>query len=262
MIESHIAQPPDMDAVLRSAEPFCAGLADIADRLQKVIEHHEATDLLNDAMLLMDIEHGAFFSFVRDGEQTNACDLLLACDPVWAHLYLQNRCLPSDPWIAYAVGHSQPTLASSVVPASPQAREVTRLAERHGFASTMLVPAHTGATHSRIGLLVLGSSQPGRFENPAYRLHLQAARMLAGSLHEWWLASLKRELVLRSRVSQEDLELLRLHLQGLSSKQIAAKLGVPPTTVNSQFGRVMARLGVDRRHRAALLADECGLLRR
>lgn len=262
MTEQTTPPPADTDAVLRTAEPLCAGLADIADRLLKVREHHQAIDLLNEALLLMGIEQGALFSFVREGEQTSACDLLMACDPVWVQLYLQNRCMPSDPWITYAASHSQPTLASSVEPATLQGLEVTRLAERHGLASVMLVPAHSGATHSRIGLLVLGSSQAGRFESQDYRLHLQSARMLAGSLHEWWIASLKRELVLRSRVSDEDLDLLRWHLQGLTSKQIAAKLGVPHTTVNSHFGRVMARLGVDRRRRAALLADECGLLRR
>ena len=80
-------------------------------------------------------------------------------------------------------------------------------------------------------------------------------------LHEWWLARIRRELIVKARVTPADLMLLRYEHEGQSSKRIAAALDVSTSSVNSRFQRMIAKLGVPNRKMAARLAAECGLIR-
>ena len=79
-------------------------------------------------------------------------------------------------------------------------------------------------------------------------------------MHDWWLARIRRELIVKARITQADLELLRHEYQGHSSKRIAAELQVSKSSTNSRFQRMNMKLGVPNRRLAARLAVECGLL--
>ena len=103
-------------------------------------------------------------------------------------------------------------------------------------------------------------ARPGYFEGEAFGRFRLGARILAAELHDWWLARIRRELIVKARITQADLELLRHQCQGHSSKRIAAELRVSNSSINSRFQRMNTKLGVPNRRMAARLAVECGLL--
>ena len=241
--------------------------ADYVSRVNAVIERIAATRdragllaLLRTCMHALGAENAAFVSFVRDDADVASCRFMLACAPGWCQRYLDANCIIHDPWLAYAAHHGEPVLASALRISDVQARRVIDLAAQHGFASAVLVPVHSGAGHSRISLLCLGSAQAGYFEGDGFgRLRL-GARLLAAELHDWWMVRIRRELIVKARITPSDLELLRHEHLGHSSKHIAASLQVSASSINSRFQRMNAKLGVPNRRLAARLAAQCGLL--
>jgi DNA-binding CsgD family transcriptional regulator len=122
------------------------------------------------------------------------------------------------------------------------------------------VPAHSGAGHSRISLLCLGSATPGYFEDAGLPRLRVSARMLALELHDWWLSRIRRDLIAKARITPADLVLLQHECQGHSSKKIANEMQVSKSSINSRFQRMNAKLGVGNRRMAVQLAVECGLI--
>lgn len=241
--------------------------ADYTERVACIAEHiAEARDqptvhaLLTEGVHALGAEHAVFVSFIRDNADLSACRFMLVCEPDWCQRYLEAGCFAHDPWLAYAAHHSEPIPASSLPVLDVEGQRVIALAQQNGFASAALIPAHSGAGHSRISLLCLGSTQPGYFEGEGFgRLRL-GARLIAAELHDWWLARIRRELIVKARITPADLELLRHEQQGHSSKRIAAELHVSKSSINSRFQRMNMKLGVPNRRLAAKLAVECGLL--
>jgi DNA-binding NarL/FixJ family response regulator len=76
--------------------------------------------------------------------------------------------------------------------------------------------------------------------------------MLAGctGAHKW----------LTERLSQRELEILRLIAQGLTSKEIGNKLDLSEHTVKEYIKEIMSGMGVHHRIEAVLLAKERGLI--
>ena len=151
-------------------------------------------------------------------------------------------------------------VADTLWVSEPGGRRASDLATRNVFAAPVLVPVHTGSSHSRVSLLCLGSWQAGQYESIPFGRFKLGARVLAFELHEWWLARLRTELMARARITEGDLELLRHQSLGHSSKRIAAELQVSRSSINSRFQRMNSRLGVANRRIAARLAAECGLI--
>jgi len=79
-------------------------------------------------------------------------------------------------------------------------------------------------------------------------------------LHDWWLTRIRRDLIVKARITSADLVLLQHECQGHGSKKIAAALQVSKSSVNSRFQRMNAKLGVANRRMAVQLAVECGLI--
>ncbi|MCU0920215.1 MAG: autoinducer binding domain-containing protein, partial [Burkholderiaceae bacterium] len=154
----------------------------------------------------------------------SSCRFMLACDPAWCRQYLDAGLITGDPWLAYASHHSEPLVASNLMVSEPERLRAIELATRNGFASAVLVPVHSGSSHSRVSLLCLGSWQAGQYESIPFGRFKLGARVLAFELHEWWLARLRTELMARARITESDLELLRHQCLGHSSKRIAAEL--------------------------------------
>jgi DNA-binding CsgD family transcriptional regulator len=215
---------------------------------------------LREGAFALGAQSAVFVSFIRDNADLSACRFMLACEPGWCQRYLDAGCFAHDPWLAYAAHHSEPIVASALPVRDAEGQQVVALAVQNGFASAALVPAHSGAGHSRISLLCLGSETPGFFEGAGFGRFRLGARLLAAELHDWWLARIRRELILKARITPGDLELLRHERQGHSSKRIAAELQVSKSSINSRFQRMNIKLGVPNRRLAAKLTLECGLL--
>lgn len=247
-------------AAIVAADGYAARITAVAERIAVAKTQANALSLLKEGIDALGAECAVFVSFVRDNADLSACRFMLACEPNWCQRYLDAGCFAHDPWLAYAAHHSEPIAASSLPVLDPDGRQVVALATQNGFASAALIPAHSGAGHSRISLLCLGSATPGFFEGEGFgRLRL-GARMLAAELHDWWLARVRSELIVKARITAADLELLRHERQGHSSKRIASELNVSQSSINSRFQRMNAKLGVANRRLAARLAVECGLL--
>ena len=253
---------PTADALrerLRQTE-YAARVASIAARLTDTPDQPTAHSLFRAGVSALGAERAAFISFVRDDASTSACHCMLHGDPGWGRRYMDEGHYTRDPWLAYAAHHSEPVLADELAIADPAQHDVVRLAEAAGFVSVLLVPTHSGAGHSRIGLLCLGAAERGCFDGEVLPTLRVAARMLAMELHDWWIARLRRTLIAGARLNSDDLNLLKHQLQGHSSKKIAADLQVSTSSINSRFQRMNARMGVPNRRMAAKLAVDAGLI--
>jgi DNA-binding CsgD family transcriptional regulator len=256
------ANPPERPllADIVAASDYPIRVSALVERIGSSTAQSDVLALLRACATALGAESALFVSFVRDNEDVSACRFMLACEPQWCQQYLDGGFIAHDPWLAYAAHHCEPIAASGLARADSEGQRVVELACRHGFASAALVPAHTGAGHSRISLLCLGSSQVGFFEGAGFGRFRLGARLLAAELHDWWLTRLRHELILKAHMSTADLELLLHEVRGHSSKQIAAELRVSETSINSRFQRMLVKLGVPNRRMAARLALECGLL--
>jgi DNA-binding CsgD family transcriptional regulator len=241
---------------------YAARVAAIAARIASAPDQAAVHALFREGVAALGAERAAFVSFVRDDATTSACRFMIDCDPAWGRVYLDGEHFAHDPWLAYAAHNSEPVLASTLTVLDPEQRKVIALAEHAGFVSVVLVPAHSGAGHSRISSLCLGSAIPGYFDSPGLPTLRVNARMLAMELHDWWLARLRRNLIVKARLSHDDLVLLQHQVHGHSSKKIAAELQVSKSSINSRFQRMNAKLGVPNRRMAVKLAIECGLILR
>jgi DNA-binding CsgD family transcriptional regulator len=247
-------------ATIVAASDYAARIAGVAERIAEAKDQATVHALLTEGVHALGAENAVFVSFVRDNADLSACRFMLVCDPGWCQRYLEAGCFAQDPWLAYAAHHSEPIPASSLPVLDADGQSVVALAAQNGFTSAALVPAHSGAGHSRISLLCLGSTQPGFFEGEGFGRFRLGARLLAAELHDWWLAKIRRELIVKSRITATDLELLRHEHLGHCSKRIAAELHVSKSSINSRFQRMNMKLGVPNRRLAARLAVECGLL--
>jgi DNA-binding CsgD family transcriptional regulator len=242
------------------ASDYTQRIAAVAERIAEARDQATVHALLTEGVQALGAENAVYVSFIRDNADLSACRFMLVCEPDWCQRYLEAGCFAHDPWLAYAAHHSEPIPASALPVLDAEGRRVIALAMENGFASAALVPAHSGAGHSRISLLCLGSTQPGFFEGEGFGRFRLGARLIAAELHDWWLARIRRELIVKARITPADLELLRHEQQGHSSKRIAAELHVSKSSINSRFQRMNMKLGVPNRRLAARLAVECGLL--
>lgn len=240
---------------------------DYAGRVSKAIldiEHASdpaaAVELLREAAIQMGADVAAFLSFIRDDKTHVSFRYLLACDPQWCVDFEEQAWYTDDPWLAYARSHSEPARGRDIVPTSPSQDKAIRLAERYGFCSTVIVPAPSSGGLSRVGLLSLGSTTPGYFDDEGFPILKLLARPLANVLQEWLTARLRHELLESSQLADEDIALLRHVSLGLGTKQIADLLSVSEASVNSRSQRLIGKLGVHNRKDAARLAAEYGVI--
>jgi DNA-binding CsgD family transcriptional regulator len=247
-------------AQIVAAPGYTEYITAVAERIVEAKDQATVHALLTEGVRALGVDNAVFVSFIRDNADLSACRFMLVCEPDWCRRYLDAGCFAHDPWLAYAAHHSEPIAASSLPVLDAEGQRVIALAQQNGFASAALVPAHSGTGHSRISLLCLGSTSPAFFEGEGFGRFRLGARLIAAELHDWWLARIRRELIVKARITQADLELLRHEHQGHSSKRIAAELHVSKSSINSRFQRMNMKLGVPNRRLAARLAVECGLL--
>ncbi len=245
----------------RVAQPDYSGNVMTAiHQLAQASDEARAVDVLAAASDQMGTDAAAFVSFVRDDPSHESFRFLLACDPVWCLEYERRAWYSNDPWLQYSLTNSSPARAEDIAAGSAQQRAVVELAAQFGFRSALIVPAPSSGGLSRVGVLCLGSSTPGFFDDDGYLTLKMLARTLAMELHEWWIARIKRELVINARLMEDDLALLAHERLGHSTKHIANALDMSPNAINSRFQRMNAKLGVPNRKAAAQLAAEYGLI--
>jgi len=246
-------------AELTSRSDYFRGASEVIQRVPTARDEAEAVALLREGSARLGADSAAFASFIRDDPSHESYRFLLACDPVWCCEYERRAWYANDPWLNYALNHSEPARASEIA-VSPQQRAVLELAEEFGIRSAVIVPAPSSGGLTRVGVLCLGSSTAGFFEDEGFVALKVAARSLAMELHEWWIGRIKRDLVVNAHITPDDLILLRHERVGHRTKKIATELDVSPSSIDTRFQRINAKLGVPNRAAAARLAAEYGLI--
>jgi Autoinducer binding domain len=182
--------PPPL-SVRVADEHYAQRVLDIAARIAETLDQPTVLTLLRHGVTALGAERAVFISFVRHETELSTCRFMLECDPGWCQRYLEAGFLAQDPWLAYAARQTEPVIASTLHVVDEAQRRVVALALDAGFASTVLVPAHSAAGNSRISVLCLGHSQPGYFERGGFAPLRVCARALSAELHDWWLARTK-----------------------------------------------------------------------
>jgi len=239
---------------------YMAGVSAVIREMQSAREQTQAVELLHEATLRMGAEASIFASFIREGETGRSYRLLLACDPARFAGDERVHRHELDPWLIYSQKHSEPIRSSDISIVGDAGRAAVELAQRFGFHSAVIVPAPSSGGLSRIGVLCLGSSRPGYFDDEGYVTLKVVARGVAMELHEWWLGRLREELVAGTAITSTDLALLNHEWVGHTTKTIARLLGLSTSSVDSRFQRLNVKLGVTSRKLAAQLAAEYGLI--
>ncbi len=252
-------EPGSLLAVTRHPD-YATRVGDVIRDMQSAPDQTQAVDLLHRAALRMGAERAIFASFIRDDESCRSYRLLLACDPAWLTEYERQGRYDDDPWLAYAQRYSVPVRSSQIPVRTGGERAAVDLAARFGFASAVIVPTPSSAGLTRTGVLCLGSSRPGYFDDEGFVTLRVVARGVAMELHEWWIDRIRDELITGASLTPDDLLLLTHERMGHTTKAIARALDWSTSSVDSRFHRMNARLGVSSRKAAARLAAEYGLI--
>lgn len=237
---------------------FFQRCGELACRISSADSETEGLAILQQLAHCLGATSALFCTFMR--EPPLQMRWLLACDPSWYMAYERDRAFECDPWLAYASQYSDPVCGSQIPVTSQPQRSTLELARRHGFESSVVVPAPSTGNQARVGVLVLGSPIAGYFEGAGYTAVKVMARTLAMELHEWHVSQVRRELMSQARLTPDDLELLRMKRNGCINKQIAAELGVSSTCINTRMNRLFKRLGVHNCKAGAELAVSIGLV--
>ena len=253
------AEPATLLALTSQAD-YASRVSQVVQQVPSAADEAQALGLLSQAAHRLGADVAAFVSFIRDDGSHESYRFLLACDPVWCCEYEKLAWYASDPWLIYALTHSEPVRSSQIVMNSKQQRAMLDLAAKFGFRSAVIVPAPSSGGLTRTGLLCLGSWTPGFFEDQGFIALKVSARGLAMELHEWWISRIKRELIANAHISDDDLALLRHERQGRSTKAIAAQMETTAGSIDSRFQRLNQKLGAPNRKAAAIIAAEYGLI--
>lgn len=239
--------------------PLAAQALALIGRLQATDATEDVLVLFGQAVQLLGATSATFLSFIRDDALRASYRSVHVGHPAWSAEYARGEWFTDDPWLAYAMHESEPTLSRGIEPKSPRQVEFTANARRLGYAAALIVPAPSPQGQSRVGVLCLGSETGDAFgTGPAMRLLL--ARALAMEMHAWMRRSIRAELVRRSGITGDDLELLRHELAGRGSKAIANLMNLEPKTIDCRFQRISAKLSVPNRRAAVRIALLYGLL--
>lgn len=237
-------------------------LLSLLNRIPNGSSEEEMLELLFEARDALGVDHAVFASFIRDDTSNDSFRFLVAADAAWCVAYQRKWWFTYDAWLLYASTNSEPVSDTQIELSSDHQKAARELAKNFGLESAYIVPAPSHGGVSRVGVLLLGSNQPGYFDNPTTMgAGLKPlARSLSMELHEWWVRWMRTQILSTSKIGEEELMLLRMERAGEATKEIARKCGMTPAAVDSRFQRLIAKLGTPNRKAAARMAAEYGLI--
>jgi DNA-binding CsgD family transcriptional regulator len=247
--------PVDADDAQRAAAQIWELLPDF----RAASSPEQALELLRRALQMIGAESGVFLSAIKDDASRTSIRSLLACDPRWTVEYSHAEWSDHDPWLRHAM-ESQTPVRSTELRLRPADEAFISKASSLGFASSLVVPAPTSFGAARFGVLIVGSSDPAHYDSSRNLLVEIVARSLAMELHEWLLRTVREDLLEISRLTPQEINLLRHEAAGHTSKMIAAEANVKPPTVDGWFQRINAKLNAPDRRTAMRIARLYGLI--
>src|SRR5882762_3699014 len=115
-------------AELTSQPSFFGRVSEVVQRVPGATDEAEALALLKEAADLIGANSAAFGSFIRDDPSHESYRFLLACDPVWCLEYGRRAWYAHDPWLNYALHHSEPVRANEIPIDTREQRSIVDLA--------------------------------------------------------------------------------------------------------------------------------------
>ena len=230
-----------------------AQIVESLPRLRRARNVEAAVESFTDLLRAMGVESGVFLSAVTDDAVRTSIRSLLACDPRWAIEYSRQGWHDRDPWLRHAL-ESEAPIRSSELLVHPWEEGFVQTSSTLGFRSALVVPAPSCFGAARVGVLVLGCNATNQFDGDSFPLTRIVARALAMELHDWLLASARDDLLEKSKITPDQIDLLRHEAEGHSSKMIAAELGITPKAVDRRFERLCVKLDAPDRQIAVRIA--------
>lgn len=204
-----------------------------------------------------------FATFLRDSNHRDSYRFLIGCDPNWYQLYSKNKWYDIDPCIIYSRKFIKPLLLSELNRVSSEQLKVINHLEECGFKSGYIFPLHA-AFGNRISVFLTGNSfdrDVGEQKLIDYKFVL---RGISNELLEWWIANFQSGTVnypsLVSKLTDQELILLRMEYDDFTSAEIAEKVGLTVSQVNNRFRSINALFSVDSKKEASMLAMEYGII--
>lgn len=173
----------------------------------------------------------------------------------WQERYLRHGYHAIDPTIEHAKTSVLPLTWSSALFDPALARDARAIGLNHGWTQPLR------DSNGKFGVLTLARSQ-GAVSADELEAKLPMMRWLAQVVH----ARLFREFLARYRnecgvrLSERELEVLRLASEGGTAGDIAELTGVGERTINFHIANVIAKLGATNKTHAVTLAMRLGLL--
>lgn len=244
---------------LSTAQPDSLRVLSLLPNISRAVNEQATVELFWHAVRMIGADSGVFISAIKDDATRTSIRSLLACDAQWALEYSRVDWHEHDPWLRHAL-NSQAPIRGDDLRVLPDETAFIERSVTFGFASTVVVPAPTCFGGARFGVLILGSLNPDRFSGTDYEMVRIVARALAMELHEWLLRALRDDLLERSNLTPEEIDLLRHEAAGHTSKMIAATLDTKPKIVDYRFSRICAKLKVPDRRTAMRISRLYGLI--
>ena len=234
-------------------------VVELLPRVRCADRAESAAELFRQLTHLIGADSGVFLSAIRDDAMRTSIRSLMACDPRWAVEYARPGRQDQDPWLRYALDSQTPIRSTDLV-VRPWEEEFVLQSSKLGFRSALVVPAPTSFGAARVGVLVLGSNLVDRFHGEDAVPVQIVARAMAMELHESLLGVMRADLLKRSGIRPDELDLLRYEAAGHTSKVIAGGLDVTPKAVRRRFERAMRKLNAPDRETAVRIARLYGLI--
>lgn len=219
----------------------------------------EVTQVLFDIAQLLHCNGAVFASFARDDDSFQTHNYFVACDAYWCNRYINERWYMNDPALVYANIHSEPIAGDDLNFRTSGQRKFRDESREAGFRSIAIVPAHSAAGRSRMGVLYLTSADETYFTAQTIPLAKMYLRAVAAEMLDWWMNKVRSQLLQQVAATPSELNLLRLTHLGHSTKEIARLVDMKPSVLDQKFSRLAMRFNVSSRVAAAELAYENGL---
>jgi DNA-binding CsgD family transcriptional regulator len=227
---------------------------------------HEQTDegsvvlLLREATQALGGEAAVFCSFISKDGGTDSYRFVVACNPVWCSEYQASGWWSKDPCLIYAAKHSEPVRISEIRVKTRGQKELLAEAAKYGFAAGAVFPSPSVGGRSRMGCLTLGSSKQTYLAGEGFNQVRVYGRLLSMELNEWYIAKIRQEVILSTKLTSEEIDLLAYEKRGWKSKEIARELEASPSSIDSRFQRLNTKLNAASRAEAAKIAAEYGVI--
>lgn len=228
-------------------------------RISKCQSTSELIVLMHELNGLLGLSGSIYTSFVRDDSSWESYRFINTCPAIWCQQYSANAWYMIDPCLLYALSNTKPVFLNDVPLRTSGQRKMMEAARAFGFSTGLIVPAHSPAGQSRLGVLYLASDAPGQFARTVAIVE-PILRAISGELLDWWTLQIRAELLGGANLSNRDIEVLRLIRDGYGSKEIARLIGVTANAVDQRAHRLAVRLSATSRRQAAQLAHQYGLL--